>query len=132
MSQVSPDGEYVVTTLNSQEYVANFTDYRFLQVFYPTRGILAWYGKATGRIQALPGADDPRYVQAGCTWSPDGKYLVFSRAEAKEAYPEGRPAGQLCQRSQRDADPVRSLPDSLQRRARAAGRSRSPAHRKTA
>jgi tetratricopeptide (TPR) repeat protein len=94
MSQVSPDGEYVVTTLNSQEYVANFTDYRFLQVFYPTRGILAWYGKATGRIQTLPGADDPHYVQAGCTWSPDGKYLVFSRAEAKEAYPEG---GQTAQ-----------------------------------
>ena len=23
-------------------YVANFKDYRFLQVFYPTRGILAW------------------------------------------------------------------------------------------
>ena len=90
MSQVSPDGDYVVTTLNSQEYVANFVDYRFLQVFYPTRGILAWYSKATGRIQPLPGADDPRYVHAGITWSPDGKYLVFSRAEAKEAYPEGR------------------------------------------
>ena len=90
MSQVSPDGNYVVSTLKSQEYVANFVDYRYLQVFYPTRGILACYSKATGGIQPLPGADDPRYVQAGSTWSPDGKYLVFSRAEAKEAYPEGR------------------------------------------
>ena len=26
-------------------YVANFKDYRFLQVFYPTRGILAWYSR---------------------------------------------------------------------------------------
>ena len=90
MSQISPDGEYVVTTLNSQVYVANFKDYRFLQVFYPTRGILAWYSKATGRIQTLPGADDPRYAHTGNAWSPDGKYLVFSRAEAREAYPEGR------------------------------------------
>jgi tetratricopeptide (TPR) repeat protein len=91
MSQVSPDGNYVVTTLNSQIYVANFVNFRFLQVFYPTRGILAWYSKATGRIQTLPGADDPRYVHAGNAWSPDGKYLIFSRAEAKDAYPEGRP-----------------------------------------
>ncbi|MGO9113846.1 MAG: tetratricopeptide repeat protein [Thermoguttaceae bacterium] len=91
MSQVSPDGNYVVTTLNSQIYVVNFADYRFLQVFYPTRGILAWYSKATGRIQPLPGADDPHYVHAGNAWSPDGKYLIFSRAEAKDPYPEGRP-----------------------------------------
>jgi tetratricopeptide (TPR) repeat protein len=91
MSQVSPDGEHVVTTLNSQVYVAHYKDYRFLQVFYPTRGILAWYSKTTGHIQTLHGADDPRYVHAGNAWSPDGSYLVFSRAEAKEAYPEGRP-----------------------------------------
>ena len=27
-------------------YVTNFKDYRFLQVFYPTRGILEWYNRA--------------------------------------------------------------------------------------
>jgi len=105
MSQVSPDGEYVVTMVAGQQessaagrqgegrghfYVANFKDYRFLQVFYPTRGILAWYSRATGRLQPLPGADDPRYVHTNAVWSPDGKYLVFARAEARDAYPEGR------------------------------------------
>ena len=109
MSQVSPAGEYVVTTINepgapqteyqrrvnrrdleSSYFVANFKDYRFLQVFYPTRGILAWYSRATGRLQPLPGADDPRYVHTNAVWSPDGKYLVFARAEAKDAYPPGR------------------------------------------
>jgi tetratricopeptide (TPR) repeat protein len=108
MSQVSPDGLSVVTTINDpgQEqseyqrrknpldlvlnyYVANFKDYRFLQVFYPTRGILAWYSKATGMLQPLPGADDPRFVQTSATWSPDGKFLVFSRAPAQDAYPPG-------------------------------------------
>jgi tetratricopeptide (TPR) repeat protein len=108
MSQVSPDGRYVVTTINdsgpgqtdyqrrqspqdlqSNYYVANFKDYRFLQVFYPTRGILAWYSKATGMLQPLPGADDPRHVHANAVWSPDGSYLVFARAEAKDAYPKG-------------------------------------------
>jgi tetratricopeptide (TPR) repeat protein len=108
MSQVSPQGRYVVTSINDPGqdqtdyerrqapldlrqayYVANFQDYRFLQVFYPTRGILAWYGKATGKLQPLPGADDLRYVHTNAVWSPDGDTLVFARAEAKDAYPEG-------------------------------------------
>jgi tetratricopeptide (TPR) repeat protein len=96
MSQVSPDGRFVVTTVSgagkeipNNYYVANFKDYHFLQVFYPTRGILAWYDRATGQRHNLPGADDPRYVQTGGFWSPDGKYLVFARAAAEDPYPEG-------------------------------------------
>ncbi|MGD0128264.1 MAG: tetratricopeptide repeat protein [Terriglobia bacterium] len=95
MSQVSPDGRYVVTTIRGPQiggsyYVVNFRDYRFLQVFYPTRGILAWYDRTTGQRHVLPGADDMRYVQTDAVWSPDGKYLVFARAEAKEPYLEGQ------------------------------------------
>ncbi len=90
MSQVSPDGRYVVTATQVEYYVANFKDYRFLQVFYPTRGILAWYDRERGKMQALPGADDPRYVHANAVWSPDGSYLVFVRAAARDSYPEGR------------------------------------------
>jgi len=100
MSQVSPDGKYVVTTVNpadrppqSNYYVVNFKDYRFLQVFYPTRGVLAWYNRETGQREPLPGADDPRYVQTDGFWSPDGSYLVFARAEARESYP---PDGKLA------------------------------------
>jgi Flp pilus assembly protein TadD len=90
MPQLSPDGRYATATLNEEVFVANFKDYRFLQVFYPTRGIVAWYSRATGKIQVLPGADDPRYVQTNAVWSPDGSYLVFSRAKATDPYPEGR------------------------------------------
>ena len=96
MSQVSPDGQYVLSTfagkdqtIPSSYFVTNFKDYRFLQVFYPTRGILAWYSRATGRREPLPGADDPRYVQTDGVWSPDGKYIVFARADAQDAYPPG-------------------------------------------
>jgi Flp pilus assembly protein TadD len=103
MSQVSPDGRFVLTTIDDPEaakregghtledkyYNANFMDYRFLQVFYPTRGILAWYDRATRRLQPLPGANDPRYVQTDGVWSPDGKYIVFARAEAKSPYTPG-------------------------------------------
>jgi Flp pilus assembly protein TadD len=102
MSQVSPDGEYVVTTVDpgqaagSNYYVANFKDYRFLQVFYPTRGILMWYSRATGVLRPLPGADDPRFVQMGAVWSPDGKYLVFARAAAKDPNPAGVPLAKFA------------------------------------
>jgi len=105
MSQVSPDGRYVLSTIDDRDaarrawgrtledkyYVANFMDYRFLQVFYPTRGMLAWYDRETKRLQSLPGADDPKYVQTNGVWSPDGKYIVFARAEAKTPNPPGVP-----------------------------------------
>jgi hypothetical protein len=91
MSQVSPNGQYVLSTfagpaynkLLESYYVTNFLDYRFLQVFYPTRGILEWYNRETGLRQPLPGADDPKYVQTDGVWSRDGKWIVFARAKAK-------------------------------------------------
>ncbi len=95
MSQISPDGRYVVTTVGAERdlarnyYVANFKDFRFLQVFYATRGILVVYDRVTGARRPLPGADDPRFVQTNAVWSPDGKWLVFARATAREAYPSG-------------------------------------------
>jgi len=91
MAQISPDGRYSVTTVNEEVFVDNFKDYRFLQVFYPTRGILAWYDRTTARIKALPGADNPNFVQTNGFWTPDGKELIFARATARDAYPKGRP-----------------------------------------
>jgi len=108
MSQVSPDGRYVVTTVNpvsmataaeepsSNYYVANFKDYRFLQVFYPTRGILSWYSRQTGVLRPLAGADDPRFVQMGAVWSPDGRYLVFARASATDPNPPAIPLARFA------------------------------------
>src|SRR5208337_920157 len=106
MSQISPDGQYVVTSIenpgshirdfDARLYNGFYKDYGFGQVFYPTRGILAWYSKATGKLKPLPGADDPRYVQTSAFWSPDGKYLVFSRAEAKDPYYEGQKVAQFA------------------------------------
>jgi tetratricopeptide (TPR) repeat protein len=111
MSQISPDGQYVITTINPSEagvapfgdahtssgfYVANFTDYRFLQVFYLTRGVLAWYSRATGRLQPLAGASDPRYVQVSAFWAPDGKSLIFERAAEQDPYPLGAPLAKFA------------------------------------
>jgi len=103
MSQVSPDGRYVLTTIDERDpmrlnraygleekyYFTVYRDYRFGQVFFPTRGILAWRDVATGRTEPLPGADDPRYVQTDGVWSRDGKWIVFARAGAETAFPPG-------------------------------------------
>ena len=90
LSRVSPDGKRVASTVNEALYVQNFWDYKFNQVFYPTRGIIAIYSAETRGIEALPGADDPAYVHCDPTWSPDGESLVFARAAAKDPYPQGR------------------------------------------
>ena len=92
MSQLSPDGRYVLTTfagptvksMIESYYVTNFMDYRFLQVFYPTRGILEYYDRKEGLRHPLPGADDPKYVQTDGVWSRDGKWIVFARALARD------------------------------------------------
>jgi tetratricopeptide (TPR) repeat protein len=95
MSQVSPDGRSVLTTLpgvttvaQNNFFVVNFKDYHFLQVFYPSRGVLVCYDRSTGKRTPLPGASDPRYVQTDGVWSPDGKTIVFARAAARDPYPK--------------------------------------------
>ena len=68
----------------------------FGQVFYPTRGILAWYSKATQKLQPLAGADDPEYVQTCAFWSPDQSFIVFARAKARDPYPPGEPPSRFA------------------------------------
>jgi tetratricopeptide (TPR) repeat protein len=98
MSRVSPDGKYVLSSFappsegfSTSYYTVNYTDYHFLQTFYPTRGILEWYSPATGRREPLPGAADPNYVQTGGVWSADGKWIVFARAQSKNPVEVGQP-----------------------------------------
>jgi len=98
MSRMSPGGRYALSTFtgsslefNQAYYVRNFPTYKFLQVFYPTKGILEWYDRETGRRQPLTGADDPKYVQTGGVWSQDGKWVVFARALAREPYDKNKP-----------------------------------------
>lgn len=106
MSQVSPDGKFVITSIDvpgghgirvlDRLYNGFYNDYGFGQVFYPTRGVLAWYSKDSGKLQVLPGADDPNYVQTSAFWSPDGKYLIYSRGPAKDPYPTGAKKSQYA------------------------------------
>ncbi|MBF0433074.1 MAG: PD40 domain-containing protein, partial [Fibrobacteria bacterium] len=90
LSQVSPDGENVVTTLNEELFVIGYLTPAYSQVFYPTRGELAYYSKQNKRIRLLPGGDNTDYVHCNPVWTPDGKRIVFSRARARDPYVKGQ------------------------------------------
>jgi type IV pilus biogenesis/stability protein PilW len=90
-SRVSPDGRFVVSAVEEKVFVTNYLDIRFLQTFYPTHGILAYYDRLSGKIKALPGADNLEYVHGNAVWTPDGRRLVFIRAKARPSVPAGAP-----------------------------------------
>ena len=89
LSQVSPDGQLVVSTVKDKSVFVPKPDLAFSQLFFPVKGILAVYQRNGGGFRALPGADDPAYVQSNPTWSPDGKYVVFARSKAYELRNKG-------------------------------------------
>jgi tetratricopeptide (TPR) repeat protein len=82
LSQVSPDGRYVISTVKDRAVFVATPGIEFSQLFFPIKGILVVYDKETGTFTPLPGADDPDYVQSNPTWSPDGKHVVFARTKA--------------------------------------------------
>ena len=82
LSQISPDGRYVVSTVKDRSVFVPRPDLAFSQLFFPIRGILVIYDRKTKTFKPLRGADDPRYVQSNPTWSPDGRYIVFARSKA--------------------------------------------------
>ncbi len=84
LSRVSPDGRYVLSTVKDRSVFVPRPTLAYSQLFFPVKGILAWYDRQTGRFGALDGANDPRYVQSNAAWSPDGAWVYFCRAEAPE------------------------------------------------
>ena len=138
MSQVSPDGQYVVTTLNAGEdrYRATIT----LPISRTTASFRCSIRPAefwpciagpTG-IQNLPGADDPRYVQTDAVWSPDGKYLVFARAGRETPTRKARKMAESANDPNETADRSTISTGFRSTTAMAAGQSGSPAPRETA
>lgn len=84
MSQISPDGRYVVSTVKDMSVFIPREPLAFSQLFFPIKGILCIFDRRTRCFRALPGADDPNFVQSNATWSPDARYVVFARAQAAD------------------------------------------------
>ncbi len=89
LCQASPDGRYVVGTVKDRALAVYRDELAFSQLFFLVKGILAIYDRQTQTFSALPGADDPRYVQTNGTWSPDGRSIVFARSHSKAFDPPG-------------------------------------------
>lgn len=92
LSQVSPDGRYVVSTVKDLSVFEAVDNLTFSQLFFPIRGILCIYDREMKTFRSLPGAADENYVQSNPTWSPDGKTIVFARSEAYQGK-ESRTSG---------------------------------------
>ncbi|MBN2298935.1 MAG: PD40 domain-containing protein, partial [Deltaproteobacteria bacterium] len=80
-SRISPDDTYIVSTVKEKSFFSMIPDINFSQFFFPIQGIIAWYSVDEKQFHALPGADNPEYVQTCPEWSHDGKYIVFARAK---------------------------------------------------
>ena len=84
-------------------YVANFKDYRFLQVFYPPAA--SWPGTAatTGKLQPLPGRRRPALRADQRRLEPRRQVPRLRPRARRETPTPRRKAGRTRQRSQRNA-----------------------------
>jgi tetratricopeptide (TPR) repeat protein len=85
LSRVSPTGRYVVSTVKDRSVFVAIPDLMISQLFFPIKGILVVYDRETKTFAALPGADDPQYVQTNAVWNPDGTEIAFARTTAYRA-----------------------------------------------
>jgi len=91
LSQVSPDGRFVVSTVKDESVFVPKPGLDFSQLFFPVQGILCLYDRQTGAFRSLAGADDPNLVQSNPTWSSDGQYIVFAATRAYRLRRAGGP-----------------------------------------
>ena len=104
-------------TKNSQfYYVSNFKDYRFLQVFYPTRGILALVRSQTKEAASrCPAPTIPTMCRPAPSGAPT-ESTSFSSAPKPAIRTAKTARWQRIPTTQRGSDPVRPLPHPVQRR----------------
>jgi len=82
LSQISPDGRYVLSTVKDKSIFVPRPNLAFSQLFFPIKGVLCLYDRDRKTFSTLPGADNPAFVQSNPTWSPDGKTIIFARTVA--------------------------------------------------
>ncbi|MEN8121464.1 MAG: tetratricopeptide repeat protein [Bacteroidota bacterium] len=95
LSQISPNGRYVVSTLKDCEIFVDRNNMEYSQLFFPFKGILEIYDRETNKYYELEGANDTNYVHSNPAWSPDGKYIYFSRSKAAHFEESGIHHGSL-------------------------------------
>jgi tetratricopeptide (TPR) repeat protein len=83
LSQIAPNGQYVLSTIKDLSvFVAVDSNLAYSQLFFPIKGVIGIYNMKTKSFSELEGANDPKYVQSNPSWSPDSKNVVFAKTEA--------------------------------------------------
>ena len=81
LSQISPNGKFVLSTVKDRSVFVPVDDLEYSQLFFPIKGIIAVYDRDAKKYYELPGASDPDYVQSNPSWSPDSREVMFARAD---------------------------------------------------
>jgi hypothetical protein len=81
---LSPDGSVEAGEVHVRSLTVPLSDIRASEFVYHITGRIAFYGEKDEKFTELPGASDPDFVQTHPFWSPDGKYVYFSRAPVKK------------------------------------------------
>ncbi len=100
LSQISPDGRYVISTVKDRSVFTAVDELHYSQRFFPITGILVVYDRRTQKFLSLKGADDRRYVQSNPVWSPDGKTILFARAKCYKLPDIKNPSSALITRAE--------------------------------
>ncbi len=98
LSRISPDGRYVVSTLRDCEIFVDRKDLEYSQLFFPFKCILSVYDRVKKQYFELEGANDTMLVQSNPCWSPDGKYIYFTRAKARHSEESGIHNGSVAKK----------------------------------
>lgn len=93
LSQISPNGKYVVSTLDDNEIFESREELEYSQLFFPIKGIITVYDTQKQKYKALSGASDTMFVQSNPNWSPDSKYIFFTRGKAVQRKQSGMTHG---------------------------------------
>ncbi|MCY1722640.1 tetratricopeptide repeat protein [Prolixibacteraceae bacterium Z1-6] len=93
LSQISPNGKYVLSTLDDNEIFESRDHPEYSQLFFPIKGILALYDIEKKEFKALRGADDTMFVQSNSHWAPDNKTIYFARSKAIQRKESGMTFG---------------------------------------
>ncbi len=93
LSQISPNGKYVVSTLDDNEIFESRDELEYSQLFFPIKGILTVYDVDKKTYSSLPGASDTMYVQSNPNWSPDNKSIYFAKGRAVQRKQSGMTYG---------------------------------------
>jgi tetratricopeptide (TPR) repeat protein len=81
LSQISPNGKYVLSTVKDRSVFVAVDNLDYSQLFFPIKGIIAVYDRDAKKFYELPGASDKKYIQSNPNWSPDGREVLFTRAD---------------------------------------------------